>query len=118
METSSQKSFYVMIESELLIDQRLTSTEKIIYGIISNYSNNDKGYCFLTYRQIAELLNIQKRTLYYAINNLITCDYITKLTTNQRTYLMPTSNLMLKMRKKDPERFRALFSYNWLEDDE
>lgn len=46
-------SFFTIIESSVLLNKNLTNTDKIVYSIISSFSNNKKGYCFVRYNELA-----------------------------------------------------------------
>lgn len=111
------RPFYVSIESVILLDQELTSTDKIVYGIISVFSMNKDGYCYLRRGKIAELCNITKRNLFYCLKRLLDKQYITKKIVNDKVYLMPTSNAFIKMReeKKIPVE---TFDYDWLKEED
>lgn len=109
---------YVIIENDILKNNELTSTDKITYAYIQYYSNNSKGYCFLTIEQLAEKINITYRQLQNIINKLIKFNYIVRVKTKHRVYLMPTVNNIIRQRDKQNESKTSLFSYNWLEDDE
>lgn len=37
---------FVVVESDLLLDKKLTSTEKLLYGIICALSTNKEGACY------------------------------------------------------------------------
>lgn len=111
----NDKSFYVVLESDLILDNRINSTTKIVYAVISNYSNNKNGYCYLTYRQLAEITQLKKRQFFYCIDDLVKYNYLTKIKKGNRTYLMPTMNKVIATRKYKNEN-NNLFDYDWLKD--
>ena len=110
------RPFYVSIESTVLLDQDLTNTDKIVYGVISVFSMNKDGYCYLRKNKIAELCNIKKRQLLYCLTRLIKKQYLIRKIVNDKVYLMPTTNAVIRMReeKKIPVEF---FDYDWLNEE-
>ncbi len=110
---SNDRPFYVQIESVVLFNEDLSSTDKIVYGIISAFSMNKDGYCYLRYKQIAQYAQIKKRNLYLCIKRLVEKQYITRITKNDRVYLMPTTNAFIKMREERKFNNDA-FDYDWL----
>lgn len=108
-------SFFTIIESSVLLNNDLTNTDKILYSIISSFSNNKKGYCFVRYSELAKYSGIKKRQLYHIINKLEKINLITRYKKDNRYYLMPTINLMSKNKKKIMEENR--FYYNWLDEE-
>lgn len=110
----NSKSFYVNIESDLLFDERISSITKIIYAIISNYSNNENGYCYLKYDQLAEKMKISKRSLYRHTQLLINYNYLTIIYKNNRSYLMPVNNTLPQIRSERKKTDKQLFEYDWL----
>ena len=107
-----QKSFYVVLESDLIFNQRLSDKSKILYSIICLYANNEQGYCYLTYKQLIKLLNVKKRQFYYLLNSLKKEKYITIVKKNNRAYIMPTINKFVEVRKNKP--IKEIFDYDWL----
>ena len=74
---------YTVIPDEILLDDQLTSTEKLVLAYILRLSNNEKGYCWATNGCFAKKLNIKKRQIGYIIKKLtnmkrINCTFITK----------------------------------------
>ena len=113
---SNDRPFYVSIESVVLFNNQLNSTDKIVYGVISAFSMNKDGYCYLRYKQIAQYAQITKRNLYKCIKKLVNMQYLTKVLKNDRVYLMPTTNAFIKMREEKKFNENG-FHYDWLNDD-
>lgn len=114
---SNDRPFYVSIESVVLLNKDLNSTDKIVYGIISVFSMNQDGYCYLRYKQIAKYAQISKRNLYHCLKKLVSKQYLTKIVKNDRVYLMPTTNAFIQMR--ETKKFdKNQFYYNWLDEEE
>lgn len=109
----NQKSFYITLESDLIFDNRINSTTKIIYSIISTYSNNSAGYCFLNHKQLAKIMKITERQFYRAVLELKKYNYITVKKHNNRSYLMPVINTLPELRKNNTTN-SEIFDYDWL----
>lgn len=110
----NESSFYVIIESDLLKDKRISNTTKIVYAFISNYSNNKHGYCYLSYRQLMEVVGLSKPQFIRCINKLMEFNYITKIKKTNRTYLQPVINKAISMRKHSSNKNIEIFDYDWL----
>ena len=68
-------SYYAIIPAIIRYDNRLSSTEKLLYGEITALSNK-LGYCVATNRYFAELYNLTEATISVSISKLATCGYI------------------------------------------
>ena len=68
-------SYYAIIPAVVRYDERLSSTEKLLYGEITALSNKF-GYCFATNRYFAELYNLTETTISVSISKLAECGYI------------------------------------------
>ena len=68
----------VAIPVRAFTDKRLKKTD---LGVLASiYQRTDKkGYCFPSYRRIAEDTNCSRRTAIYAVDRLIECGYLTKV---------------------------------------
>lgn len=118
MSIEDTRPFFVTIESILLLDKNLNNTDKIVYGIISAFSNNKDGFCYLKNEKLANLCDIEKRTLLYSISRLVTFDYIKKIKKGVRTYYMPTTNasILLNNERRKYKEENNNYDYNWLDD--
>lgn len=47
-------SFYTIITSDIILNEKLTNTDKVVFSIISAFSNNKNGYSYLKYSDIAK----------------------------------------------------------------
>lgn len=65
----------IWIPIEILIDDKLSDKEKIIYAIVI-YLSKENQYCFLTNKTISELLNISVTQVSNLINSLKKNKYI------------------------------------------
>ena len=119
------ESFYIILESEILKDKNLNNSEKVLYGLICLYSNNEKGYCFKNNKQLAEIMNISERQYYRCINNLKELNYIIVEKTKTRCFIMPVVNqiyLEAKQRREQRQeelhnQFADILDYDWLEEE-
>jgi len=68
-------SYYAIIPATVRYDERLSSTEKLLYGEITALSNK-VGFCFATNRYFAELYNLNEATISVGIKRLAECGYI------------------------------------------
>lgn len=111
----TDSSFYVVLESDLLKDRRISNTTKIVYAFISNYSNNRHGYCYLSYGQLREIIGLSKPQFIRCVNALMEYNYITKVKKNNRTYLQPVINKVIARREYGSKyNVKELFDYDWL----
>ena len=107
-----EKSFYTILESELIFDKRLSPTCKILYAIICSYSNNSNGYCYLRYSQLANMIGLSIRQFRRCISDLRILNYITIFNRNNRNFIMPTINKAVEDRKNN----NNWIEYDWLEE--
>lgn len=112
-------SFYTILESNVILDKNLSSTEKILYSLICLFSNNKKGYCFKSNNELMEIMNLKHRQFYYCITSLKKYNYIIIKKVNTRTYIMPVINkIYIEAEQKRQERRKNMFDYDWLNDRE
>lgn len=110
----NQKSFYVTLESDLIFNNNFNSTVKILYAVVCFYSNNENGFCYLTYKQLSEIMKITERQIYRAVSELKKYNFITVVKKYNRSYLMPTINKFVELRNNEPDKFNEIFNYDWL----
>ena len=129
MNMEDNNQLYVIIESDILKNNKINNTTKICYAYIQYFSNNKYGYCFLTRKKLANLLNITDRNLRKIIKILIENKYIMIIKKNNRSYLMPTINQAIRKRQIQSDNnfsdilnstayFFNNFNYNWLDEEE
>lgn len=68
----------VAIPVRAFTDKRLKKTD---LGVLASiYQRTDRnGYCFPSYRRIAEDTNCSRRTAIYAVSRLVDCGYLVKV---------------------------------------
>lgn len=83
----------ILIEDNVVGDDKLNSTDKIVYGIIRSLSNN-KGYCFATNDYIGKKSNLSKSTISNTISKLKKYNYIKTETIDyqRRIYISDDTN--------------------------
>lgn len=64
-----------VIPARFLIAKDITSTQKLLIGLISSLSNL-KGYCFASNEYLSKLLNVNKATVSHSISDLEAKGYI------------------------------------------
>ena len=111
------KYYYAVVESYVLYDKRLTSTEKIMYALIVALSQQ-RGYCYANIEHFTKVLNIKRRCVYLCIENLIKCNYITRSKKNNRTVLITTNQIFMQYRDNHTEQMQAIFDYDYLSENE
>lgn len=122
MKNLNNINFFVSIESIILYNKHLTNTEKILYGVISAFSLNKDGYCYLKNSQIAEIVGIKERNLQYCLLKLIKQSYIIKIKKHGRVYYKTTTNAFIQMRERRKKNsnnnliFDSEVDYDWLEE--
>lgn len=109
---------FIVLELEVLDNEALTSTDKIVYGYIVALSQK-KGYTYIKIEKLAQITHLSIRQLNRCIAKLIYFNYITQNIIKKVRYLQPTVNRFIADRQKDNEnKMPELFDYNWLEDEE
>ncbi|MDD2496404.1 MAG: helix-turn-helix domain-containing protein [Tissierellia bacterium] len=67
---NKQFSTFSVIPTEVMINKEISSTAKILYGIISSLTN-EKGYCWASNDYLGELLGKTARQISSTINTLL-----------------------------------------------
>jgi hypothetical protein len=65
----------IWIPSEVLLNTKLTSTEKLLFGIIANLAKSDTG-CFARNQFLAKLMGLKNQSITNGISNLRENGYI------------------------------------------
>ena len=66
---------YIIIPQNIIEDNNLTSTDKLVYGIILRLTRSN-GYCWATNQYMADILKINPRTVSSCIRKLRELGYI------------------------------------------
>lgn len=64
-----QHNWYAVLTAKVLMDKRLSSTQKLLVALISNLQN-EKGYCFASNKYLGDCLDISERQIQQNIHEL------------------------------------------------
>jgi biotin operon repressor len=62
-------STFSVIPTDVMINKEISSTAKVLYGIISSLTN-EKGYCWASNKYLGELIGISERQVSTTVNDL------------------------------------------------
>lgn len=108
---------WVAIEGDVLISSDLTSTEKILYALISALSNNEHKKCFATNKYLGAVLNISSRDIQFCLKKLCELKLVEIKTENNKRSLTTTVNAFISYRHKKIFTNHEILDYDWLNDD-
>ena len=66
---------YVQVPMAVLADEKISSTAKLLMGLITTLSMKD-GYCYASNRYLSNLLKVYKRTISSSITTLRRNNYL------------------------------------------
>lgn len=66
---------YIIIPQDILEDNKLSSTDKLVYGIVLRLTRSN-GYCWASNQYIADILKFTPRTISTSIKKLRDLGYI------------------------------------------
>ena len=107
-------SNFIVIESQILFDMRLSNTEKILYSYISALTNNKSSSCFATTDYLSKTAGIKSRQLKYCLQKLIKLNYITIEIKNGNKRIIRTVLSKFIEDRSEEAKHTELFDYNWL----
>ena len=113
-------AYFAVIPNPVMISKKLSDSEKVLYARLSS-KLNEEGYCDLPDSKLAEIMNVDERTVRRRLENLENNDFITRIynrkTSKRRIYLkgytpqfldekLPEQNLedIMKFKEAFPER--------------
>lgn len=105
---------YTTIKTIVLLDKRLTSTEKICYSMIASLTKITE-YCYCSNNYLSKILDISSRQVSSIIQKLKDLNYIDIIIQNNTK-----RKIYLKYDNFDPKKIdssKEIFNYNWLEDE-
>lgn len=110
---------WVCIEADILVSNVLTSTEKVLYALISALSNNDHKKCFATNKYLGSVLDINERNVQYCLKKLKDLKLIDIHLDNNKRTITTTVNSFIDYRQKKvhSSEKNPILNYNWLEED-
>lgn len=111
---------WVSIEADVLVCKNLTSTEKVLYALISALSNNDKKKCFATNKYLGLVLDIDIRNVQYCLKKLKELKLIEVQFCNNKRTITTTVNSFINYRQKKVKGLERnpIIDYDWLNDSE
>lgn len=68
-------STFSVIPTEIMVSKEISSTAKIVYGLISSLTN-EKGYCWASNKYLGELVDKEERQISNIINQLSSLGFI------------------------------------------
>ena len=110
-----QKYEYLVIESKVLNDTRLTGNEKLFYSLIVSLSKN-YGYCFATNKMLSELIETfidkcKSRQVINYLSKLKDLEYIKIINDKTQRKIYPVTIVSQNIDNKE------VFNYDWLTDE-
>ena len=75
MSEKHEESFFALMPTEILYDQKLQATEKVLYCAISVLTNKH-GYCFASNQHFADLFKVSTKSISRWVNALKKRGYI------------------------------------------
>ena len=110
---------FVVIESQVLIDNRINSNEKLLYSYICLLTNNKRLSCFANNKYLARIFNVSERQIQNYLKNLKKYNYICITVENGNKRKINTIiNTFLSSREKindEIEKMQIDFEYDWLD---
>lgn len=76
---------YIIIPEKVVEDSNLSSTDKLVYGIILRLTRSN-GYCWATNKYIADMLGFTTRTISESVRKLKVLGYINSGMNNDEKY--------------------------------
>lgn len=112
---------FVIIESSLFTDNRISSNEKLLYSYICLLTNNKKLACFATNKYLAKIFNVSERQIQNYLFNLKKYNYIIVRYEKNKRYINTLINTVLDTREhfnKEMSNIEELFNFDWLNENE
>jgi len=109
---------FTVIESQILIDNNITSAEKLLYSYICLLTNNKKLSCFATTKYLSNIFNTSERQIRRYLSNLKKHNYITvRILNGNKREINTTLNTFLENRHSENlknDNFEDVYEYDWL----
>lgn len=104
--------YFLTIDAELLKDKSLTSSQKLILGLIYSFDSVNKE-CFASCRALSDMLGLTYVNISKNINVLLKRGLIISYTKNHKRYLKPKERIYLSYNKNiDSDTLKALEEFN------
>ena len=99
---------FVTVETDIILDQRISDKEKLLYSVISVLCSNKENCCYATNRYFSELLQCEQRTIQNCLFSLKKYGYINiKVDFGYKRTIQPTIQKFIHER-------RELYDFDWL----
>lgn len=110
---------FIVIEYDILLNNNLSHSDKIVYGVISALSQS-RGYCYSTNKHLCELVGIKTRQLNYCLARLKFYSYITVEFENGNRKIIPTIQKFIESRESNNknQNKEPMYDYDWLNESE
>lgn len=109
---------WVALEAEILICKKLSSTEKVLYGIIAAICNSSYKKCFATNRYFSKILDITPREVQYCLKKLNNLKFINIEFQNEKRIITTVVNSFLEYRENkllnNHQEYLDISDYDWL----
>jgi hypothetical protein len=106
MNEKKQFSTYSVIPTEIMLSKEISSTGKILYGIISSLTN-EKGYCWASNDYLGRLLNISGTRISLLIKELTDFEYIESLIENNYKRKIKLKGALTKVKGGYKEKLKG-----------
>lgn len=101
---------FIIIPKNVYFDKRLNFSDKIMFGIITALSNNDKNACFCSNRYFINITNLTDRQIRNCLSNLKKYGYIKINFDMNKRYIRTYVDETLYKHNQQVE----LFDYDWI----
>ena len=112
---------WVALEADVLVCKNLSSTEKVLYGIIAALSNNSQKKCFATNKYFSKILDITPRDVQYCLSELKRLKFIEIEVENNKRSITTVVNSFLEYRQNklrtNHQEYLEVLEYDWLNDE-
>lgn len=111
-------SKFIMIEADVLLNRNLSSTDKLVYGVISALTNNRTSECYASTKYLTKIIGIHERQLRECLKRLKKYNYININIINNNKRIITTKISQFVEDRKEENKQIELLDYNWLEETE
>lgn len=113
MNQTQKFGFDVTVEMQIILDTEITNTTKLLYTIVSALSKKN-GTCFAGNDYLSRMLNTTTRQVQRCLETLKKKGYIVIDMSNNKRTITPAIQKIVEIRENNVEKFKEIFSYDWL----
>lgn len=106
-----ERYFYVVIESPIIYDTRLNSTQKLLYGVLTCMSKKS-GSCYASTKYLCKIFNFTRKQLLVNIKKLKELGYLKVEINSNKRIVTPLSIENMKNYPNSP--VQEFFDYDWI----